>query len=304
MVTHQVAVWRTKEETGPMNEGSNVTKTTPGDPIVLPGLKGRTAVVTGAGGAIGGAIAEGLAHAGARVAVWDINREAATARAASIAETASAEAIAVECDATDEESIRRALEETSATWDSVDFLVNSAGGSHPSTTTSKDLQFFDIARADLDRVLALNYHTSVLPCQALGRLFAEQGRGVVLNIASIAGLGPLTHSVAYCNGKAATVSFTQWLAVHMAQEYSPAIRVNALAPGFCLTTQNRFLLVDEATGRPTLRCERALAQTPMRRLGRPEEMVGAALWLLSDAASFVTGVVVPVDGGFSAYSGV
>jgi len=287
-----------------MSDTSPTASSEPNGAILLPGLSGRTAVITGGGGAFGGAIAEGLVRAGARVAVWDINRDATIARVESLKALGGADALAVQCDAADGDSIRRALDETLATWSSVDFLVNSAGGSHPSTTTSPKLKFFDIARADLDRVIALNYHTAVLPCQALGRIFAEQERGAIVNIASIAGLSPLTHSIAYCNAKAATVSFTQWLAVHMAQEYSPAIRVNGLAPGFVLTTQNRFLLLDKDTGEHTFRHKQALTQVPMRRLGRPEEMVGATLWLLSDAASFVTGAVVPVDGGYSAYSGV
>lgn len=272
--------------------------------IVLPGLAGRTAIVTGAAGAIGGAIAHGLVRAGVRVAVWDIEHQAATTQVEALMAVRGAEALAISCDATNVDSIRHALDSTLAAWDGVDILVNVAGGSHPSTTTSEDLPFFDIARADLDRVLALNYHTAVIPSQAVGRVFAVQGHGVILNIASIAGLSPLTRAVAYSNGKAATVSFTRWLAVHMAQEYSPAIRVNALAPGFVLTGQNRFLLEEEATGQPTARCEQILHQVPMRRLGQPEEMVGAALWLVSDAASFVTGIVVPVDGGYLAFSGV
>jgi len=152
--------------------------------------------------------------------------------------------------------------------------------------------------------VALNYLSAVLPSQAVAPGFARRGRGVILNIASIAGLKPLTRAVAYSNGKAALVSFTQWLAVHMAQEYSRDIRVNALAPGFVLTDQNRFLLIDETTGEPTERGRRIIASVPMARYATPGEMVGAALWLVSDAAAFVTGAVIPVDGGFSASSGV
>lgn len=272
--------------------------------IRMPGLAGKTAIISGAGGAIGGAIAEGLVRAGARVAIWDINGEGARARAESLKKVEGAEAIALTCDATDGDAVRAALRETQTVWERVDYLVNAAGGSHPATTTTADYRFFDFTRPDIDRVLALNYHASVLPCQALGKVFAQQGHGVIVNIASITGLSPMTRSMVYCNAKAATVSFTQWLAVHMAQEYSPSIRVNAIAPGVLLTTQNRFLLIDQATGKPTERCQKVLNHVPMRRLGLPEEMTGAALWLLSDAASFVTGAVIPVDGGHMAYSGV
>jgi NAD(P)-dependent dehydrogenase (short-subunit alcohol dehydrogenase family) len=152
--------------------------------------------------------------------------------------------------------------------------------------------------------LALNYLAAVLPSQAVGRGFAKRERGAIVNIASVAGLRPLTRSVAYSNGKAALVSFTQWLAVHMAKEYSPNIRVNALAPGFVLTEQNRFLLVDPVTGQPTERGRQVMVAVPMARYGTPEEMVGAVLWLVSEAASFVTGAIIPVDGGFSAAAGV
>jgi NAD(P)-dependent dehydrogenase (short-subunit alcohol dehydrogenase family) len=272
---------------------------------IFPGLAGRIAITTGGAGAIGGAIAEGLVRAGAHVAVWDVDGDGAGRRVKALEKTAEAgRGLAVQCDATDNKSINLAMHKTLSAFGSVDVLVNAAGGSHPSTTTSEELSFFDIVRADIDRVIALNYHTALLPAQSIGRIFAEQGHGVILNIASIAGLTPLTRAVAYSNGKAAVVSFTRWLAVYMAQEYSPAIRVNALAPGFVLTCQNRFLLRDSVTGKPTPRCKQILTHVPMRRLGRPEEMVGPALWLLSDAASFVTGVVIPIDGGYSAFSGV
>ena len=152
--------------------------------------------------------------------------------------------------------------------------------------------------------LALNYQSAVLPSQAVGRIFAEKKKGVILNIASIAGIRPLTRAVAYSNGKAAVISFTQWLAIHMAKEYSPQIRVNALAPGFVLTEQNRFLLLNEKTGKPTDRGTQIMQSVPMGRYGEAAEMVGAALWLVSDSSSFVTGIIVPVDGGMTAYAGV
>lgn len=263
----------------------------------------RVAVVTGAGGAICGAIARALAAQGDAVAIWDISDEAARRTEDAIA-AAGGRALAVQCDALDQHAVRAALERTERDLGDVDILVNGAGGSRKSATTTPDLRFFDILPEDLMGTLALNYLAAVLPSQAVGRGFAKRERGAIVNIASVAGLRPLTRSVAYSNGKAALVSFTQWLAVHMAKEYSPNIRVNALAPGFVLTEQNRFLLVDPATGEPTERGRQVMVAVPMARYGTPEEMVGAVLWLVSDAASFVTGAVIPVDGGFSAAAGV
>lgn len=267
------------------------------------GLAGKVAVVTGAGGAICGCIAEALAREGVGVAVWDLSEEAAGTTAERI-QADGGRACSVGCDVLDAKRVDDALRETEDTLGPVDMLVNGAGGSRKSATTSADLSFFDLVPDDVLDTLSLNYLSAVLPSQSVGRGFAERGSGAILNIASVAGLRPLTRAVAYSNGKAAVISFTQWLAVHMAQEYSPAIRVNALAPGFVLTDQNRFLLLDEATGEPTERGRKIMESVPMARYGEASEMVGAALWLLSDAASYVTGAVVPVDGGLSVYSGV
>jgi NAD(P)-dependent dehydrogenase (short-subunit alcohol dehydrogenase family) len=267
------------------------------------GLEGRAAVVTGAAGAICGAIADALADQGCKVAIWDLAAEAAEARAERI-RARGGTALAAACDVLLPDRVRSALEATMAGFGTVDILINGAGGSRKEATTSPDMSFFDIELDKLMSTVAFNYAGAVAPSQAVGRVFAGKKRGVILNIASIAGLRPLTRAVGYSNGKAALVSFTQWLATHMAREYSPEIRVNALAPGFVLTNQNRFLLEDEKTGEPTARGRQVMASVPMGRYGRPEEMVGAALWLVSDAASYVTGAVIPVDGGFSADPGV
>ena len=273
--------------------------------------KGKCAVITGAGGAICGEIARALADAGACVAIWDISKEAAQAKADEINNgAADGQVLAVECDAMSKESVAAALTATLdqlATFDSratVDFLINGAGGSHPTTTTSTELAFFDIDPENVRRVMDLNYLTMVVPSQAVGRVFAENGAGAVVNITSIGGDLPLGRALAYSNGKAAADSFTRWLAVHMAATYSPKIRVNAIAPGFMITNQNRFLLMDEKSEQLTQRGETVLSQVPMERFGDPTEIVGAALWLLSESASFVTGAVIPIDGGFSANCGV
>ena len=267
------------------------------------GLAGKTAIVTGGGGAICGAIAVSLAKDGARVAIWDISEEAARSRAAAIRKEGG-DARAMLCDAGDRESATRALERTLAEFGGVDILVNGAGGSRPEATTSSDLDFFSIGRQAMESVAGLNYLTAVVPSQIVGKVFRDSGTGVILNIASIAGLRPLTRSVAYSAGKAALISFTQWLAVHMATVYSPRIRVNAIAPGILLSEQNRFLLMDQQTGNLTPRGRQILSHVPMGRLASTDDMTGAVLWLVSDQAAFVTGAIVPVDGGFSAYAGV
>lgn len=271
--------------------------------MLLPGLKGKTAIVTGAGGAIGGAIARALARAGTRVSIWDISGEAAKQRAVAIKDSGG-HAIAVTCDVTDRLSVSAALESTLDSLGEATILINGAGGSSKQATTADDLPFFDILPDALARTFALNYSGTVIPCQLVGAHFAKQRQGNILNIASIGGLRPLSRAIGYSNAKAAIVSFTEWLAIHMAREYTPAIRVNALAPGFVLTDQNRFLLIDEQTGKPTARGHSIMDQVPMGRYGRPEEMTGAALWLVSDAATYVTGTVVPVDGGLLASLGV
>src|SRR4030095_1574834 len=186
----------------------------------------------------------------------------------------------------------------------VDCLINGAGGNQPGAITRPDQSFFDLKEEAFRSVLDLNLMGTVLPCQVFGKHMAERGQGVILNISSMTALRPLTRTVGYSAAKAAISNFTQWLAVHMCQEYSPQIRVNAIAPGFFLTEQNRGMLTDGATGQLTARGETIINHTPMKRFGEPQDLLGAVLWLLSPLSAFVTGVVVAVDGGFSAFSGV
>lgn len=210
----------------------------------------------------------------------------------------------LKADVTDKGSLLKAREEILGKEGSIYGLVNFAGGNLPEATTSQERSFFLLPEEGLRQAIDLNLLGTVLPCQVFGESMAKEGKGVILNIGSMAGFRPLTRTVAYSAAKAAVANFTQWLAVHMAQEYSPGIRVNAVAPGFFHTTQNHYLLFDEATGELTPRGRSIVAHTPMGRFGNPEDLLGAVLWLLSPLSGFVTGAVIPVDGGFSAYSGV
>ena len=267
------------------------------------GLSGRVAVVTGGGGVLCGTLSQALGRQGVRVAVLDIAHEAAQ-RVADEITAAGGEALAVRCDVLDRASVEAAAEAVLTAWGQVDILINGAGGNKKQATTSPDLSFFDLPADAVQWVFNLNFLGTLLPSQVFGRLMAEGGAGVILNISSMNALRPLTRIPAYSAAKAAVSNFTQWLAVHMAQEYSPHIRVNAIAPGFFLTEQNRFLLTDEKTGALTPRGQSIIAHTPLGRFGAPDDLVSTVIWLLGDGARFVTGVVVPVDGGFSAFSGV
>ncbi len=266
------------------------------------GLEGKVAVVTGGGGVLCGTMSRALGRAGVRVAVLDISAEAAR-RVADAIIAEGGQAIAVRCDVLSRDSLEEAARKVVDAFGRVDILINGAGGNRKQATTGESLSFFDLPPDAVQWVFNLNFLGTLLPSQVFGRRMAEQGEGVILNISSMNAFRPLTRIPAYSAAKAAVSNFTQWLAVHMAQEYSPRIRVNAIAPGFFLTEQNRFLLTDEA-GELTPRGQTIIAHTPMGRFGDPEDLIGTMFWLLGEGAGFVTGIVVPVDGGFSAFSGV
>jgi len=266
-------------------------------------IKDKTTAITGGGGVLCGAMARALAGAGAKIAVWDVIEEAAL-RVADEIKAGNGTAIAVKCDVLNKKSLERAREKTVAELGEIDILINGAGGNKKEATTSQDLPFFDLPAEAVRFVFELNFIGTFLTTQVVAKDMAERGRGIILNVSSMAAFSPLTKIPAYSAAKAAVSNFTQWLAVHLCRNYSKDIRVNAIAPGFFLTEQNRFLLTDEKTGELTARGKVILDHTPMARFGRPEELIGTAIWLLSDAAKFVTGIVVPVDGGFSAFSGV
>lgn len=265
-------------------------------------LKDKVAVITGGGGVILSVMAKELAKLGVRVAVLDLKLEAAQGVADEI-KLAGGDAIAVEADVLSKASLEKACESVVSHFGGVDILINGAGGNHPKATCSAERTFFDLETDAIRSVFDLNVTGAIITTQAFGQELIKKGRGNVINIASMTSYLPLTNTVAYSAAKAAVASFTQWMAVHFNQEYSSEIRVNAIAPGFLLTEQNRFLMQEE-DGELTDRGNRVIQKTPMARFGEPEEMVGAVAWLCSDAASFVNGAIVPIDGGFSAYWGV
>jgi NAD(P)-dependent dehydrogenase (short-subunit alcohol dehydrogenase family) len=277
-------------------------------------LKNKVAVVTGGGGVLCSAMAKALAECGAAVAVADLKLEAAQ-RVADEITAAGGKAIAVACNALEKESLEAANAEIEKNLGPVSILINGAGGNHPKGTTAMEylspddllkenrdfVTFYDLDPKGIEFVFNLNFLGTLLPTQAFTKKMALDRSGVVINISSMNAFRPLTKIPAYSAAKAAVSNFTQWMAVHMAKA---GIRVNAIAPGFFLTDQNRSLLTNP-DGSMTPRSEKIMAHTPMERFGDPSDLIGALLWLVSDpAAGFVTGVVVPVDGGFAAYSGV
>ena len=266
-------------------------------------IKDKVIVITGAGGVLCSTMAVSLAKAGAKIAVLDIV-EANANKVADQIKSDKGKAIAIKCNVLDKQSLEAAKDRVISKFGQIDILINGAGGNKKEATTSPDLSFFDLPAEAIRFVFDLNFIGTLLPSQVFGKEMAQKKSGQILNVSSMNAFRPLTKIAAYSAAKAAISNFTQWLAVHVCQNYSKDIRVNAIAPGFFLTEQNRFLLTDEKTGELTPRGKTILDHTPMGRFGQADELVGTVIWLLSDAAKFVTGVVVPIDGGFSAFSGV
>lgn len=266
-------------------------------------LKEKTAVITGGGGVLCRALAINLAQVGVKVAI--LCRTIASGEPV-VQEIMSngGKAIVIECDMLNKSQIIDAHHRVKNNLGKTDILINGVGGNKIEASVSPDKTFFDLTEEALQWVFNLNLMTALLSSQVFGKEMAENHSGVILNISSMNAYRPLTRIPAYSAAKAGVNNFTQWLAVHMAQEYSPAIRVNAIAPGFFITEQTRFLLTDLETGDLSERGRKVIEHTPMGRFGVPQDLVGTALWLLSPASEFVTGAVIPVDGGFSAYSGV
>ncbi len=275
------------------------------DNLIFPNfdLHKQVAVITGGAGVLCATICKALANAGVSVAILDLNEKAAQELAFEI-QSSGGRASGYGCNVLDKENIEKVARNILLEFSQVDILINGAGGNKPQATTSQDMKFFDLPADAFRWVFDLNMLGTILPTQVFAKIMAEQKHGVILNISSMNAFRPLTRIPAYSAAKAAVSNFTQWLAVHMAQEYSPNIRVNAIAPGFFLTEQNRFLLTDKETNDLTPRGKTITQHTPMGRFGTPEDLLGAVFWLTSPASTFVTGVVVPIDGGFSAFSGV
>ncbi|MBI9016511.1 MAG: SDR family oxidoreductase [Phycisphaerae bacterium] len=266
-------------------------------------VKDKCVVVTGGAGILCQQMVIDLAEAGARVCIVDHDKEHAETLAKSLVDKGY-EALALYADILDKGLVEETLTKTIEAFGKVDVLVNGAGGNRKDATCSPPDTFFDIPDEAIKSVFDLNFIGSVLPSQVYGKHMADNGEGVIINISSMNAFRPLTNIAAYSAAKAAISNFTQWLSTYMAQRCSPRIRVNAIAPGFFLTNQNRFLLIDEKSGELTKRGQQIIDHTPMGEFGKPEDLTGVLMWLISDASRFVTGIVVPVDGGFSAYSGV
>lgn len=262
-------------------------------------LSGQVAVITGGSGVLGKSMAAALAGAGAKVVVLGRSLETAQKASAEI----TGEVLPLACDVLNKQSLEAVHQTIHARFGWIDILINSAGGNNPAASTSPERSFFQLDAAALQQVMNLNFLGTVQACQVFGRDMAERKKGNIINIASMAALRPLTRVLGYGAAKAAVVNFTQWLAVHFAQEYGPEIRVNAIAPGFFLTEQNRYLLVS-SEGELTPRAKTIVAHTPMARFGEADELTSTLMWLLNPASRFITGTIVPVDGGFSAFSGV
>ena len=266
-------------------------------------IEGLRIAITGGAGVLCSAMARHLAAVGASVAVLDLAEDRAAGLAREITD-AGGKAIGLACDVFAKDNIEAVAKQIDDAFGGVDVLINGAGGNRPAATTRPDQPFFDLSTEAFDFVFDLNFKGTLLPCQVFGKRMADAGRGTILNISSMNAIRPLTNIPAYSAAKAAVSNFTQWLAVHMAQNYGKEIRVNAIAPGFLLTDQNRYLLTDEKTGDLTARGQTVIDHTPMARYGSPADLVGTVQWLISPAAAFVTGTVVPIDGGFAAFGGV
>jgi NAD(P)-dependent dehydrogenase (short-subunit alcohol dehydrogenase family) len=265
-------------------------------------LTGKVAIITGGAGALGGAMAMGLANAGAKVGILSRTISNVENKVAEI-KAAGGEAIALIADVLDEPQLLAAKNKIIEQWGKIDILINAAGGNMKGATIMPNQTIFDLSISDFDQVTALNLKGTVLPTTIFGQTMAAQKRGCIINISSMAAQQAITRVVGYSASKAAIDNFTKWMAVEMAHKFGEGIRVNAIAPGFFIGEQNRRLLLNE-DGTLTQRGQTIINETPVKRFGKADELISTVIWLCSDASSFITGIVVPVDGGFSAFSGV
>jgi NAD(P)-dependent dehydrogenase (short-subunit alcohol dehydrogenase family) len=265
-------------------------------------IAGKVAIISGAGGVLGGSIAKSFIQAGAKVVAMDIRQEPLDARVKELTDLGG-EAIGIICNVLDMASLSNAAAEVLDKWGQIDILLNIAGGNIPGATLAPDQEFFDMKITDWEKVTTLNLNGAVYPSMVFGKIMAQQKKGCIINVSSMAAYSALTRVPGYSVAKTGISNFTQWLATEMALKYGDGIRVNAIAPGFFIGDQNRAVLINP-DGSLTERSQKVLAKTPMKRFGDITELNGAVQFLCSDAASFITGVVLPIDGGFSAFSGV
>lgn len=265
-------------------------------------LKDKVAIITGGAGVLGGAMADGLAAAGAKVGILSRTKSKVEQKVNDI-RTTGGQALPLIADVLDKQQLEIAKQQVLQEWGQIDILVNCAGGNKKGATIAPQQNIFDLSLADFSKVTDLNLKGTVLPTIVFAQPMAQQKHGCIINISSMAAQQAITRVMGYSAAKAAIDNLTKWMAVEMAQKYGDGIRVNAIAPGFFIAEQNRRLLTHE-DGSLTSRGETIISQTPMKRFGEPEELVGTLIWLCSDASKFITGIIVPVDGGFSAFSGV
>jgi NAD(P)-dependent dehydrogenase (short-subunit alcohol dehydrogenase family) len=282
------------------------------NPIDFSDLKEKVVVITGGGGIIGRSMSLALASLGTRIAIVDLSREAAEKVANEISAIFQTDCISISANVLDRSSLLKAKDEINRKLGRIQFLINGAGGNHPKATTKKEFidpenlseledTFFGLDLEGFRHVFDLNFLGTLLPTMIFSHDMVEDQNGVIINISSMSSYRPLTKVPAYSAAKASINNFTEWLAVHLAKA---GVRVNGISPGFFLTNQNKFLLIDEKTGELTDRGNKIVSNTPMGKFGKPDDLQGTLLYLLSGISGFVTGVTIPVDGGFNAYSGV
>jgi NAD(P)-dependent dehydrogenase (short-subunit alcohol dehydrogenase family) len=282
------------------------------DPLSFNDLKGKVCVITGGAGVLGTTMVKAIASVGTKIAIADINKEIADKVAAEIAAETGAEVIGIAANVLDKASLIEAKAQINEKLGDIDILINGAGGNSPQATTKVEQMteesldkledtFYGLEMEGFDKVFALNFKGTLLPTMVFTTDMLKNKKGVILNISSMNSYKPLTKIPAYSAAKASINNFTEWLAVHLAKV---GIRVNAIAPGFFITNQNRFLVMDEKTGNFSPRGQKIVDNTPMGKFGDPEDLQGATLFLISDVSSFITGIVIPVDGGYSAFGGV
>jgi len=265
-------------------------------------MKGKVAAITGGSGTLGRAFIKGLVEQGVQVFSLDRTKETSLKMVEEF-KAMGHEVHSIQCDVLDEESVNNAVKQVLDAAGKIDILVNSAGGNMSGATVMPEQTVSDISVEQFRKVNDLNLLGTVIPTIAFTKPMVEQGTGCIINISSMAAFAPLTRVVGYSASKAAINSFTQWMSVELANKHGNGIRVNAIAPGFFVAKQNRALLLNEDDSL-TARGETIISQTPMKRFGNPEDLVSTLLWLCDDKSSFITGIIVPVDGGYSAFSGV